>query len=89
MSRDFMHAGEIKEIVREAYTAIDSSTEAVARKLYWRRSCAGAAIGDPSRFRRREPPARGRDRTRRDDPRSGLGGGIDRSAAVRQVRPDA
>ena len=30
MSRDFMHAGEIKEIVREAYTAIDSSTEAVA-----------------------------------------------------------
>jgi ubiquinone/menaquinone biosynthesis C-methylase UbiE len=29
-----MHAGEIKEIVREAYGAIDSSTEAVAYKLY-------------------------------------------------------
>ena len=29
-----MHAGEIKEIVREAYGAIDSSTEAVACKLY-------------------------------------------------------
>jgi arsenite methyltransferase len=29
-----MHTGEIKEIVREAYGAIDSSTEAVARKLY-------------------------------------------------------
>jgi SAM-dependent methyltransferase len=34
MSRDLMHAGEIKEIVREAYGAIDSSTEAVACKLY-------------------------------------------------------
>lgn len=29
-----MHTQEIKEIVREAYSAIDSSTEAVARKLY-------------------------------------------------------
>ena len=29
-----MHTGEIKEIVREAYSAIDSSTEAVACKLY-------------------------------------------------------
>jgi ubiquinone/menaquinone biosynthesis C-methylase UbiE len=28
-----MHAGEIKDIVREAYAAIDSSTEAVACKL--------------------------------------------------------
>ena len=35
-----MHAGEIKEIVREAYTAIDSSTEAVACKLYWREELA-------------------------------------------------
>lgn len=34
MSRDLMHAGEIKEIVRVAYGAIDSSTEAVAYKLY-------------------------------------------------------
>jgi arsenite methyltransferase len=34
MSRDLMHAGEIKEIVRKAYGAIDSSTEAVAYKLY-------------------------------------------------------
>lgn len=29
-----MHAGEIKQIVREAYGAIDSSTEAIAWKLY-------------------------------------------------------
>ena len=34
MSRDLMHAGEIKEIVRNAYGAIDSSTEAIAAKLY-------------------------------------------------------
>jgi ubiquinone/menaquinone biosynthesis C-methylase UbiE len=29
-----MHTGEIKDIVREAYGAIDSSTEAIACKLY-------------------------------------------------------
>jgi cyclopropane fatty-acyl-phospholipid synthase-like methyltransferase len=34
MSRDLMHSGEIKGIVRDAYGAIDSSTEAVACKLY-------------------------------------------------------
>jgi arsenite methyltransferase len=34
MSRDLMHAGEIKEIVRAAYGAIDSSTDAIAHKLY-------------------------------------------------------
>jgi arsenite methyltransferase len=34
MSRDLMHAVEIKQIVRDAYGAIDSSTEAVACKLY-------------------------------------------------------
>jgi SAM-dependent methyltransferase len=34
MSRDLMHTGEIKDIVREAYGAIDSSTEAIACKLY-------------------------------------------------------
>jgi arsenite methyltransferase len=34
MSRDLLHTDELKAIVREAYSAIDSSTEAVARKLY-------------------------------------------------------
>ena len=33
-----LHAGEIKEIVRDAYSAIDSSTEAIAAKLYSPRS---------------------------------------------------
>jgi ubiquinone/menaquinone biosynthesis C-methylase UbiE len=35
-----MHTDEIKEIVREAYGAIDSSTEAVACKLYSREELA-------------------------------------------------
>lgn len=34
MSRDLLHSAEIKDIVREAYGQIDSSTEAVAYELY-------------------------------------------------------
>jgi arsenite methyltransferase len=34
MSRDLMHTDELKAVVRDAYAAIDSSTEAVACKLY-------------------------------------------------------
>ena len=34
MSRDLMRTDEIKAVVRDAYSAIDSSTEAVAEKLY-------------------------------------------------------
>jgi SAM-dependent methyltransferase len=34
MSRDLLHSAEIKEIVRDAYSDIDSSTEAVAYELY-------------------------------------------------------
>lgn len=34
MSRDLMHTDELKAVVRDAYAAIDSSTEAVAEKLY-------------------------------------------------------
>ena len=34
MSRDLMHTDELKAAVRNAYAAIDSSTEAVADKLY-------------------------------------------------------
>lgn len=34
MSRDLLHAAEIKEIVREAYGAIDSPTDAIAYNLY-------------------------------------------------------
>jgi arsenite methyltransferase len=34
MSRDLMHTDELKAVVRDAYAAIDASTEAVACKLY-------------------------------------------------------
>lgn len=34
MSRDLMRSAEIKEIVRAAYSAVDPSSDAVARKLY-------------------------------------------------------
>lgn len=34
MNRDLLHSAEIKGIVREAYSKIDSSTEAVAYELY-------------------------------------------------------
>jgi arsenite methyltransferase len=34
MSRDLMRTDELKAVVRDAYAAIDSSTEAVAYKLY-------------------------------------------------------
>jgi arsenite methyltransferase len=34
MSRDLMHTDELKAVVRDAYAAIESSTEAVAYKLY-------------------------------------------------------
>jgi arsenite methyltransferase len=34
MNRDLMHTDEVKAVVRDAYAAIESSTEAVAYKLY-------------------------------------------------------
>jgi arsenite methyltransferase len=34
VSRDLMHSDDVKAIVREAYGAVDSSSEAVAHKLY-------------------------------------------------------
>jgi arsenite methyltransferase len=46
MSRDLMHAAEIKDLVRAAYRAIDESTEPVARKLYSAEELA--AVPQPS-----------------------------------------
>jgi arsenite methyltransferase len=34
VTRDLIHADEIKEVVRDAYRAVDSSTRAVAARLY-------------------------------------------------------
>jgi arsenite methyltransferase len=34
MTRDLLHSEETKELVRSAYAAVDSSSEAIARRLY-------------------------------------------------------
>ena len=41
MTRDLMHAAEVKELVRSAYAAVDASSEAVARRLYSEEELAG------------------------------------------------
>jgi len=41
MTQDLMRSAEVKEVVREAYSGIDRSTEAVAEKLYSREELAG------------------------------------------------
>jgi arsenite methyltransferase len=88
MSRDLMHAGEIKEIVREAYGAIDSSTEAVALKLYSPEELAlvprsaierALGVGNHLRFGGIEPGETILD--------LGCGGGIDTILAAHRTGP--
>ena len=88
MSRDLMHAAEIKEIVRDAYGSIDSSTEAVACKLYSPeelalvpRSAINGALGVANhlRFAEIEPGETILD--------LGCGAGIDSILAARRTGP--
>lgn len=87
-SRDLMHSREIKEIVRDAYGAIDSSTEAVARKLYSPEELAqvprsaverALGVGNHLRFAEIEPGETLLD--------LGCGGGIDTILAARRTGP--
>jgi arsenite methyltransferase len=41
VARDLMHSAEIKQLVRSAYAAVDSSSERLARKLYSPEELAG------------------------------------------------
>ncbi len=41
MTRDLLHSDDVKAIVREAYGGIDSTTEAIAYKLYSPEELAG------------------------------------------------
>lgn len=88
MSRDLLHSDEVKTIVREAYGAIDSSSEAVALKLYSAeelaevpRSAIEGALGVANhlRFAKIEPGETILD--------LGCGAGIDSILAARRTGP--
>ena len=88
MSRDLMHSNEVKEIVRDAYSSIDRSTEAVAAKLYDRdelaqlpRSAIERSLGVANHLRF----ARIREGETILD--IGCGGGIDTILAARRTGP--
>jgi SAM-dependent methyltransferase len=89
MSRDLMHTDELKALVRDAYAAIDSTTEAVAYKLYSadelaqvpRSAIEGAlGVGNHLRFARIEESETILD--------LGCGAGIDSVLAARRTGPN-
>jgi arsenite methyltransferase len=88
MSRDLMHTDELKALVRDAYAAIDSTTEAVAYKLYSedelaqvpRSAIEGAlGVGNHLRFANIEPGQTVLD--------LGCGAGIDTILAAQRTGP--
>jgi arsenite methyltransferase len=88
LNRDLMHSADVKEIVREAYGAVDSSTEAVATKLYSEEELGrvpGSAVeralgvGNHLRFAEIEPGETILD--------LGCGGGIDSILAAHRTGP--
>jgi arsenite methyltransferase len=88
MSRDLMHSDEVKAVVRQAYGGIDSSSEAVACKLYSAeelaavpRSAVEGALGVGNHLRFAEIEA---GETVLD---LGCGAGIDSILAARRTGP--
>ena len=88
MTRDLMHAEDIREIVRRAYRGIDSSSPAVAEKPYSpeelaevppRAAACALGVANHLRFAQLEPGDVVLD--------LGCGGGIDAILAARRVGP--
>jgi arsenite methyltransferase len=88
MSRDLMHSAELKDQVREAYRNVDSSTAAVAHKLYGPEELAqvpesavdrALGVGNHLRFAAIEPGQTVLD--------IGCGAGIDTILAARRAGP--
>lgn len=88
MSRDLMHSKQLKDLVRDAYRAIEADTTAVARRLYRPADLDGVpsvavtralGVNDHLRFAEIE-----RGETILD---LGCGGGIDAVIAARQTGP--
>jgi len=89
VTRDLMHSAELKDIVRGAYGGIDTSTEAIARKLYSPEELAqvpqaalerAVGVANHLRFAVIEPGETLLD--------LGCGGGIDAILAARRTGPD-
>lgn len=88
MARDLMHSEEIKELVRDAYRAIESDTSAVAENLYDPEQLAlvptsarsrALGVGNHLRHARIEPGSTVLD--------VGCGGGIDTVLAAHMTGP--
>ncbi|HEX3326865.1 MAG TPA: methyltransferase domain-containing protein [Actinomycetota bacterium] len=89
MDRDLMHSAEVKEMVRDAYRAVDSDSSSVAARLYSReqlasvpRSAADRAlgVGNHLRYADIEPGSTVLD--------VGCGAGIDAIIAASMTGPD-
>ncbi len=88
MTRDLMHSAELKDLVRDAYGGIDTSTEAIACKLYSPEELAqvpqaaierAVGVANHMRFAAIEPGETLLD--------IGCGGGIDAILAARRTGP--
>lgn len=88
MTRDLMHTAEIKDLVRQAYSHLPPTTEAVARKLYSAEELAGVPLSAVRRALGVANHLRHADiRPGEDILDLGCGAGIDTVLAARRTGP--